>query len=143
MHALRFAAACAGAATLVAIGAGGATAQSTPAPMIMTMAPMPAGAPALDARSLRARRTAKGFTLTGQAEVKDACQAARFDIFEGTVFPAQFNVTQFRRPGTLGLMCAQRLTWVTVQLRAVRALSTQATVTVHTLRRPSIVVPIK
>jgi hypothetical protein len=60
-----------------------------------------------------ARRTKTGYTLTGQALVNDACQAARFDRFLGDVFPPQFDLTQFRRPGTQGMFCIQRLTWVT------------------------------
>ena len=72
----------------------------------------PAASLALDARSLRARRTTGGYTLTGQALVRDACTAARFDRVLGNIFPPQFNLSQFRRPGTLGLLCIQRLTWV-------------------------------
>jgi len=70
--------------------------------------------PALDGRYLRARRTPTGYTLSGQALAKDACQAARFDRVMGTIFPPEFTLGQFRRPGTLGLLCIQRLTWVTV-----------------------------
>ena len=103
--------------------AGTASAQTTPAPMVMTMAPMPTAsmvaepraplALALDARSLRGMRTAGGYRLSGQALVKDACTAAKFSRFLGTIFPPQFDVVQYRRPGTMGMMCIQRLTWVT------------------------------
>lgn len=112
-------------------------------PMMMTMAPNPMGTLAIDARGLRARRTTTGFTLSGQALVKDACQAARFDFFPGNIFPPQFNLNQFRRPGTMGMLCIQRLQWVTATPRAVRAAKGQKTVTVHTQKRPSIVVPIQ
>jgi hypothetical protein len=159
MRSSRFSAAFAGAAWLIG-AAGVAAAQTTmaptvapvvgptataapimttPAPMMMTMAPLPAGKLALDARGLRARRTATGFVLSGQAEVNDACQAARFDFFAGNIFPPQFNANQFRRPGTLGLFCAMRLTWVTVQPRAVRAMQGQRTVTVLTKKGATVV----
>jgi hypothetical protein len=111
--------------------------------MTMTMAPMPMGRLAIDARGLRARRTATGFTLSGQAFVSDACQAARFDFFPGNIYPPQFNLNQFRPPATMGMMCIQRLQWVTATPRAVRAAKGQKTVTVHTQKRPSIVVPIQ
>jgi hypothetical protein len=85
-------------------------------PAGMRTMPLPAGGPlALDARYLRGTRTASGYRLTGQAQVKDACTAARFSQFLGDIFPPQFNLVQYRRPGTLGLLCAQHLTWVTAE----------------------------
>jgi hypothetical protein len=75
--------------------------------------------------------------------VKDACQSARFDFFRGTVFPPQFDVTQFRNPRMMGVMCVNRVLWVAVQPRAVRAAAPQKTVTIHTQKRPSILVPIQ
>jgi len=98
----------------------------------MKTMPLPAAQLALDARYLRARRTAGGYTLTGQALVNDACQAARFDRFLGNVVPLQFNMNQFRRPGTMGLLCIQRLTWVTAQSRSVTSLAPPRYVTVRT-----------
>ncbi|HEY0614479.1 MAG TPA: hypothetical protein VGC96_07550 [Candidatus Elarobacter sp.] len=77
--------------------------------------PPPAVPLALDARGLRGARTLTGYRLTGQALVKDACTAAKFQRFLGTVFPPRFDVVQYRRPGTMGLLCIQRLTWVTAQ----------------------------
>jgi hypothetical protein len=106
--------------------------------MQMTIAPLasPAagvlGVLALDARRLRARRTASGYTLTGQALVKDACQAARFDPSLLTIFPPQLNLVQFRRPGTMGMLCIMRLTWVTAQPRMVTSTHPPAYVTVRT-----------
>lgn len=105
--------------------------------------PVPAGTLAIDARALRARRTPPGFVLSGQALVKDGCQAARFDYFQGNVFPPEFNLKQFRRPGTMGMLCIQKLTWVSAAPRAVRASSGQKTVTVHAQKRGSILVPIR
>ncbi len=95
--------------TASATKAPGMTPDATPAPggAMMTM-PMPAGTLAIDARGLTARRTATGFMLGGQAEVKDGCQGARFDFFPGHIFPPQFNLDQFRRPGTMGMMCIQK-----------------------------------
>ncbi len=108
----------------------------TPAPpasgAIRTMVPMPRGTVAIDARSLRARRRAGGYTLTGQALVKDACQAARFTQFLGNIFPPQFDVVQYRRPGTPGLLCMQRLTWVTTQPLNVTSAAPPRYVTVRT-----------
>ncbi len=127
----RFLCALAG-ATMFAAAASGALAQTTPAPMVMTMSPMPPAslapspgptklqsmptsvAPlALDARYLHGARTPGGYRLTGQALVKDACTASKFAQFLGNIFPPQFNLVQYRRPGTMGLFCIQRLTWVT------------------------------
>lgn len=88
--------------------------------------------PALDARYLRARRTASGYTLSGQALVKDACQAAHFDRVMGNIFPPAFTLGQSRRPGTMGLMCIQRLTWVTVSSLAVASQYPPKYVTVQT-----------
>ncbi len=97
----------------------------------MTM-PMPAGITALDARNLRARRTSTGYTLTGQALVNDACQAARFDQYLGNIFPPFFNLDQFRDPKKMSMMCVQRLTWVTAQPRAVTSTYPPKYVSVHT-----------
>ncbi len=112
------------------------TSPTTPA-MQATTGPMtpPAGVIgvlALDARHLRARRTAAGYTLTGQAQVKDACQAARFDPSLLTIFPPQFNLVQFRRPGTMGVLCIQKLIWVIAQPRMVTSAHPPAFVTVRT-----------
>jgi hypothetical protein len=79
---------------------------------IAPMPPQPQLALAVDARSLRGTRTAGGYRLSGQALVKDACTAAKFSPFLGTIFPPQFDLVQYRRPGTMGMMCIQRLTWV-------------------------------
>jgi hypothetical protein len=96
---------------------GSAPSASTNAPMAHPPAtmPMPPGGPvALDARHLRGTRTGHGYRLTGQALVKDACTAARFAQLLGNIFPPFYNVVQYRRPGTLGLLCIQRLTWVAI-----------------------------
>ena len=137
----------------VAFFAGGAavapaqtTAPATAPAMVMTMAPMPAatgpgamrtmplppGTPALDARFLRAARASAGYRLTGQALVKDACTAARFTQFLGNIFPPQFDLVQYRRPGTMGLLCIQRLTWVTAQPLNVISAAPPRYVTVRT-----------
>ena len=95
--------------------------------------PMPAGGPlALDARYLRGTRTATGYRLTGQALVRDACTAARFTRLLANIFPPQYNVVQFRRPGTLGLLCAPRLTWVSIQQLNVTSAAPPRFVTVRT-----------
>jgi hypothetical protein len=144
MQRARFGAALAGAAVLIAAaGAVGVSAQTTAtyAPMSTTlpaakpggaMMPMPAAALALDARYLRGRRTPTGYTLSGQALVKDACTAARFDRLLGNVFPPQFNLNQFRRPGTLGLLCIPRLTWVAATPKRVVSAAPPRYVTVRT-----------
>jgi hypothetical protein len=123
---------------------GPSTAPSTmpPAPMSTSMpmtkpggamAPMPMQAAlALDARYLRGHRTATGYTLTGQALVKDACTAARFDQFLGNIFPPLYNLNQFRRPGTMGLLCIQRLTWVTAVPKVVTSAAPPRYVNVRT-----------
>ena len=95
--------------------------------------PMPGEGPlALDTRSLRGTRTLNGYRLTGQALVKDACTAARFTRFLGNIFPPFFNVVQNRRAGTQGLLCIQRLTWVTIQPLGVTSAAPPRWVTVHT-----------
>ena len=145
MPATRYAAALASAAILAAVTASGVAAQTTTAPTIapaVSPTVVPAGRLALDARSLRAHRTPAGYTLTGQALVNDACQAARFDQFLGNIFPPLFNVNQFRRPGTMGLLCIQRLTWVTVQSKAVTSAAPPRYVTVHT-QKASVRVPVR
>jgi len=140
------------ASAAVLISTAGASAQTTTAPTSMpvvgpTTAPMsqpsgpaamktmplPATGPlALDARYLKGTRTATGYRLTGQAEVKDACTAARFSQFLGNIFPPQFNLVQYRRPGTQGLLCAPRLTWVTAQPLNVTSAAPPRYVTVRT-----------
>ncbi len=70
---------------------------------------------ALETRNLRGTRRAPGYRLTGQGMVNDACTTARFTHFLGTFFPPRFDVVQYRRPGTRGPLCAQRLTWVTIE----------------------------
>jgi hypothetical protein len=92
----------------------------------------PAGTLGIDGRSLKAQRTATGFTLSGEAEVNDACQAARFDISPGNVSPPQFDLTQFTPTDKSGVACASVLTWTPAQPRDVAAPSGQTTVTVHT-----------
>ena len=82
--------------------------------------------------NLRGRRTATGYTLSGQALVKDACTAARFDQFLGDIFPPQYNLNQFRRPGTMGMLCIQRLTWVTAMPKSVTSAAPPRYVTVRT-----------
>jgi hypothetical protein len=107
------------------------TAAPPAAGAIRTMIPMPAGTLALDARYVRARRSAGGYVLSGQALVKDACQSARFTRVLGNIFPPQFDVVQYRRPGTLGLLCIQRLTWVTAQPLNVTSAAPPRYVSVH------------
>jgi hypothetical protein len=109
----------------------------TPAPggAMGGTAPGVLGMLAIDARSLHARRTRTGYTLTGQAQVKDACQAARFDPSLLTIYPPQFNLDQFRSPSKMGMMCVQRLIWVTAQPRVVTSSKPPAYVTVRTQKR--------
>src|ERR1700681_5021834 len=135
MPATRYAAALVSAAILAAVTASGVAAQTTTAPTIapvVSPAVVPAGRLALDARSLRAHRTPVGYTLTGQALVNDPCKAARFDQFLGNIFPPQFDAHQFRRPGTMGLLCGPHLTWVIVQPKAVTSAAPPSYITVHT-----------
>lgn len=113
-------------------------------PMMQTMAPapgttahpllMPPPTLALDARSLRGTRTRTGYRLTGQAEVRDACTAAKFQRLLGNIFPPFYNVVQYRRPGTMNLLCIQRLTWVTIAPLNVTATARPRYVNVHTTK---------
>jgi hypothetical protein len=114
---------------------GTASALEQPSPEASAPMAVPTQSPgtiALDARALRAKRTARGYTLGGQALVKDACQAARFDYIRAIIFPPQFDVVQFRRPGTAGLLCIQRLTWVTIAPRTILGSRDWKTSLVHT-----------
>lgn len=103
-------------AAALLVGAESAGLAQTTAP---AAAPLPAASLALDARNLRGKRTAGGYVLTGQALVRDACQAARFDQFFGNIFPPQFDLHPFRRPGTAGLLCAMHVSWVTLPPKTV------------------------
>lgn len=125
---LRLVAALASAAVILPAAA---SAQTT-APSTVPMAASPALA--LDARSLRGTRTATGYRLTGQAEVRDACTAAKFQRLLGNIFPPFYNVTQYRRPGTMGLLCIQRITWVTIAPLNVTSLAPPRYVNVHTAK---------
>jgi hypothetical protein len=119
---------------------GGAMPPSTMMPMPaptgpsgMRTMPLPAGGSlALDARGLRGTRTATGYRLTGQAEVKDACTDAKFSRVLGNIFPPFYNLVQYRRPGTGGLLCIPRLTWVTAQPLNVTSAAPPRYVNVHT-----------
>ena len=115
---------------IAAVLTGTAASAQTPVP-VTTPAPV-RGPLALDARNLRDTRTAAGYRLAGQALVKDACAGARFAQFLGNIFPPQFNLVQYRRPGTVGLLCIQRLTWVTAQPLIVTSVAPPRYVTVHT-----------
>jgi hypothetical protein len=152
---VRVVAALAGVAVFLC-GAGGSaqtTMAPTPGPVVGPTAtpvptarpatlPMPAEGPvALDARYLRGTRTGNGYRLTGQALVNDACRSARFTRFLGNIFPPLFNVVQFRRAGTMGMLCIQRLTWVTIQPLTVTSAAPPRWVTAHT-RKGSVRVPI-
>jgi len=115
-------------------------------PMMQTMAPspstpmhplplpLPRPVLAFDARYLRGTRTATGYRLTGQAEVRDACTAAKFQRLLGNIFPPFYNVVQYRRPGTLGLLCIQRLIWVPIAPLNVTATARPRYVNVHTVK---------
>ena len=119
----------------------GPTATPIPVPVDRAMPVAPVGPLALNARYLRGSRPPNGYRLTGQALVKDACTAARFTRFLGNIFPPLFNVVQYRRPGTAGLLCIQRLTWVTIQPLTVTSAAPPRWVTAHT-RKGSVRVPI-
>ncbi len=131
---------------------GPTAAPATPAPMmsVPAMSKPPNGAggamivpgmPALDARGLRARRrTSTGYTLSGQALVKDACQGARFEPARLTIYPPQFNLVQFRR--LIGALCIPRVVWVTAQPRTNASMKPPAYITVHTQKR-TLQVPIR
>lgn len=94
--------------------------------------PMPPSTLAFDARYLRGTRTATGYRLTGQAEVRDACTDAKFQRLLGNVFPPFYNVVQYRRPGTLGVLCIQHLVWVPIVPLNVTAPARPRYVNVHT-----------
>lgn len=128
---------CAGSGQTVTAAPPGPPSGAVTAPVGMT----PAGTQSIDARALRAQRTATGFTLTGEAEVGDACRAARFDISPGNVSPPQFDLTQYTPADKSGLACATVLTWTAAQPLDVAAAAGQTTVTVHT-QTQTYVVPI-
>ncbi len=131
---VRVAAALAGVAVFFSGAAGSAQTTMAPVPLPTggTM-PIPAEGPgALDARFLRGTRTGNGYRLNGQALVSDACRAARFTQFLGNIFPPFFNVVQFRRAGTMGMLCIRRPTWVTIQPLGATSAAPPRYVTVHT-----------
>jgi len=166
MQTIRLIAALTGAALLVGAAQTAATAQPatgapTTSPMttptkapadMMTPAAAPGGAMngtagvlgtlALAARSLRARRTSGGYTLTGQAQVTDACQLARFDPSLLTIYPPQYNLVQFRDPKKKALLCAPHLMWITAIPRRVSSMKPPGYVTVRT-RKGAKRVPIR
>jgi hypothetical protein len=108
---------------------------ATAAPAMLTPPPVVPAPLAIDARYLTAKRTPSGYTLSGQALTKDACQAARFERVVENVFPPAFALKAFRRPGTMGLMCIMRLTWVTVPPLLVASKYPPKWVTVRTQKR--------
>jgi len=136
---VRLTAALAGVALFLSATAalGQTTTAPTPGPVTAPTAaphpvPIPAFPLALDAHALRGTRSHGGYRLTGQALVKDACTAARFSQLLGNIFPPFFNVVQYRRPGTMGMLCIQRLTWVTIQPLNVASSAPPRYVTVRT-----------
>ncbi|GAC1585658.1 MAG: hypothetical protein NVS3B7_20620 [Candidatus Elarobacter sp.] len=129
------------AAPSAAPGTSGGPATAQTAAPIPAAAPVPAGPLALGARSLRTRRGEFGYELRGQALVKDACTAAGFARFFGNVFPPQFDVVQFRRPGMKAMLCTQRLTWVTILPLKVASEAPPRYITVRT-RKGSVRVPL-
>ncbi|MEA2665327.1 MAG: hypothetical protein QOI11_2271 [Candidatus Eremiobacteraeota bacterium] len=127
---------------------------SAPLPPVHTMAPRPLpsggtapggtapgapnldpntvpGSPAMSARALRAHRTAGGYVLSGEAQVQDGCQAARFDPAAQSANPAQFTLVQYRNPANRGVMCTQMVRWVPAS-RTVTTAKPPAAVTVRT-----------
>jgi hypothetical protein len=62
---------------------------------------------------------------------------ARFTRFVGNIFPLFFNVVQFRREGTMGMLCIQRLTWVTIRPLDVTSAAPLRYVTVRTKKGPA------
>jgi hypothetical protein len=125
---------------------------SAPLPPVHTMAPRPLpsggtapggmgpnlnpntipGSPALNARSLAARRTATGYVLSGQAQVKDGCQAARFDGVSQGAGASSFTLVQYRNPRNVGVMCTQLVRWVTAAPRTVTTAKPPSSITVRT-----------
>jgi hypothetical protein len=130
MQTTRLICALASAALLCGSAPARVAAQTTP-PATATTTPLVPGTPALDLRELRARRTAHGYVLTGEALVNDPCQAARFDSSLLTIYPPQFNLDQFRSPKKMGMMCIQRLAWVAAEPRMVTSAKPPAYVTVR------------
>lgn len=119
MQTRRFTIALAGAMLL-------AGAQSAAAPVSNS-----AGLPlALDGASLKASKTASGFSLSGQADVSDPCHAARFVL--SSMRPLRYDLVQFRRLDKIGVMCIMRTAWVTAAPLAVATVRTPAAVIVRT-----------
>lgn len=89
------------------------------------------GSPALNARLVVAHRTATGYVLSGQAQVKDGCQAARFDATGQAPSRSAFTLVQYRNPANRGVMCTQMVRWVPAS-RTVTSAKPPAVVTVRT-----------
>jgi hypothetical protein len=120
----------------VLVGTPGPAAATVGPPIrLSTPLPTPAGGLALDAGALQITNTSAGYQVTGQAQVNDACMAAHFVRFLGTSVPPHFNVVQYRRAGTMGKLCIQRLTWVTIIPIDVRSRVTPPYVTARTQTR--------
>ncbi len=107
---------------------------------VHTMAPRPvpsglANPPtsfALAARGLKAARTRTGYVVSGQAEVRDGCQAARFASSTLTIYPPQLNLVQYRRPTSMGMMCTQMVRWIAARSLPVTSTKPPPFVTVRT-----------
>jgi hypothetical protein len=90
------------------------------------------GRPVSNARTLAAHRTATGYVLSGQAQVSDGCQAARFDAVGKAASPSAFTLVQYRDPRDVGVMCTMLVHWVTATPRTVTTAKPPASVTVRT-----------
>lgn len=123
-----------------------APASTAPVPVSPSLAPVhtmaprplpsglanPPGSFALAARGLKAARTATGYVVSGQAEVKDGCQAARFASSTLTIYPPQLNLVQYRRSTSMGVMCTQMVRWVAARSLPVTSAKPPPFVTVRT-----------
>jgi hypothetical protein len=89
------------------------------------------GRPVTNVRALAAHRTATGYVLSGQAQVSDGCQAARFDAVGQAAGPSAFAIVQYRNPRNAGMMCTQMVRWVSAS-RTVTSAKPPASVTVRT-----------
>lgn len=90
------------------------------------------GRPVTNVRALAAHRTATGYVLSGQAQVSDGCQAARFDPVGRAASPSAFTIVQYRDPRNVGVMCTMLVHWVTASPRTVTTAKPPASVTVRT-----------
>jgi len=90
---------------------------------------------ALDVRSLHAKRTPSGYTLTGEALVRDPCEGARFATVREGSSPVTFAVQEFRPAKNADRLCIQRIIWIELAPYAVKRAYPPRWITVRALAK--------